>query len=515
MKVQLLTPLLQKSAWEDDINTKWPPLGLLYIASSLEAQGHQCNLIERRRIIHDRPRTEENLAEVDEVMMKEILAFRPDVIAVTSMTFHIMDAYRACERIKRDLPDCEIIIGGSHPTAMPERTLDECPAIDVVAKGEGEELMLQFCDGETPREEIQGLYLRNGGPGGVTFTGIRPTVDDVTAVPWPALHLVDRDFYFERSSQLFRGFYLRGTTMFTSRGCPFRCAFCQAPQIADSNEGKFVRSRDAADVVAEVNHLIDEYQVEGIYFSDDVFTVHRSRVEEVCNAFIESGISEKIVWCCNVRVDLVDQDLLDLMKRAGCVKMLFGIESGSDISLRRLNKGGQASAAKNVETIKKCEAAGIGCETGIILGLPDDTEEDILATMAMLKECRPSRINRGKLYPIPGTQFYTELFAEGRIDPDIPWDRIQDAYTRADFTFAAMTPRDFRKLEAKFDRELTLPTNYMFMVRSNWRHHPTVAIRQFLLMVGHCTTLRLPLSFQDWTRRFLERFRVKSRFVFE
>ena len=515
-KVLLLTPLLQHNAWEDDINTKWPPLGLLYIASSLEKAGHQCKLVERRRIIKEHPRSPANLKTTDDQMMAEIKAFAPDVIAVSAMTFHIMDAYRACKRIKEELPQVEIVIGGSHPTAVPERTLKECPAIDYVVKGEGEEVMLEFCDGTTPREKIEGLYFRReGAPDGIHFTGIREVVDNITSLPWPALHLVDREFYFAPSSQLFRGYYLRGTTMFTSRGCPFKCAFCQSPQISVSNSGKFVRSRDAQEVVAEVKHLIATYGVEGIYFSDDVFTVHRARVEELCKAFIESGINQKIVWCCNVRVDLVDDKLLSLMKTAGCVKMLFGIESGSDDSLVRLNKGGQANARRNIETIKKVQAHGIGCETGIILGLPDDTEEDILATMRMLEECKPARVNRGKLYPIPGTQYYNELLAKGKVDPNIPWDQIYTHYTRSDFTFAAMPAHKFRKLAAKFDRRVTMPTNYKFMIKSNWKRHPNVAIRQFFLMIAHVTVLYFPIGFQDWLRATVEKFRFKSKYVFE
>src|SRR5262245_42983473 len=110
-KVLLLTPLLQHNAWEDDINTKWPPLGLLYIASSLEKAGHECKLVERRRIIKTHPRTPANLKTTDDQMMAEIKAFGPEVIAVSAMTFHIMDAYRACKRIKEELPGVEIVIG--------------------------------------------------------------------------------------------------------------------------------------------------------------------------------------------------------------------------------------------------------------------------------------------------------------------------------------------------------------------------------------------------------------------
>ena len=512
MRVMFINPLLQKSAWEDDINTKWPPLGVGYIAAYLEREGHAVGILERRRIIKEKPRTETFMEELDQETLRRVEEFKPDMIGFTGTTFHITDAYRTAELVSRISPRPSIIFGGSHVTAVPERTLEECKAADLVAVGEGEELMAELCAG-TPAEQINGLFYRSDGT--IKNTGVRPVVADIDSLPYPALHLMDTEFYFRPSSQLFRGYYLSGTTMFTARGCPYRCAFCQSHQLSQSNTGRFIRLRKAENVGDEILHVEKTYKAEGFYFTDDLFTVNAKRVLEICNLMIERGMHKRIKWCCNIRVDVMDEALLHKMKEAGCVKLLFGIESGSDRMLKILKKGGKVSAALNLASLKVAKKVGISSETGIILGIPGEREEDFLLTAKLLKKARPDRINRGKLYPIPGTHFYDQLVQEGKLDPTIPWEEIQDRYVLSSRTFADIPEERFKKLLVKLDRGVTLPINYMFMVRNNWRSYPKVAIRQFLLLIAHCTVLYLPVPLQRTIRKLASKLRLKSKYVFE
>lgn len=510
MKILLINPLSQPSYWENDIAAKWPPLGLCYLAAVLEKEGHQVKILERRLLSGVRKRTPKHLAWVDEQTLRELAKFKPELVGITATTPLIMDAYAVASAIKSFDPAIKIIIGGPHPTAEPELCLQECPAIDVVCKGEGELTILDLVNGK-PWEEIEGIFYRQGNE--IKATPARQVWQNLDELPYPAYHLLDKDFYFKPTSVLIRGFHLVGTTILAARGCPFTCKFCQSSQIVRSNKGRFLRFHSPEYVIGNIKYLVKNFGVEGILFAEDIFSVDRENMIKICRLLIKEGLNKKIKFAINLRVDTVDQDLLNLFRQAGCVRAIYGHESGSDRVLGLMNK--RTSRAQNIASVKMTKAAGITCESSILVGLPGEKKEDFLQTISFLQEAKPDRVIRSKFFPIPGSAFYDELLRQEKISKPKDWNKLSDRYTLNDFTFAQMTPLEFRRLYVKLDRSATLPINYYFAIKTNLRRHPLVALRNLLLMIIHRTILYLPLGMQDLVKKTAFKLRIKSKFVFK
>jgi len=266
-------------------------------------------------------------------------------------------------------------------------------------------------------------------------------------------------------------------------------------------------------VIGKIKYLIDKFNVEGILFAEDIFSIDRANMVKICQLLIKEGLNKKIKFAVNLRVDTIDKELLDLFREAGCVRAIYGHESGSDRVLKIMGK--RTTRAQNVASVKMTKAAGITCESSILVGVPAERKEDFLQTISFLKEAKPNRVIRSKFYPIPGTVFYKELLEQRRIEKPQNWNELSDKYTLSDFTFDEMTPREFRKLYAKMDREATLPINYLFAIKTNWQKYPLIALRNFLLRIIHCSILYLPLAFQDFIKKISFSLRIKSKFVFK
>ncbi len=509
MRVCLINPLIQNSMWENDLAAKWPPLGIAYIAAVLERAGHEVKIVERRWLIGGRKRTRENVQALDDATRSLLSQFKPQIVGITATTPQISDAYRTARVAKLADSSTQVVVGGCHATVEPERTLEQCPHIDIVVRGEGEEAMTELAAG-VPPAVVQGLTLRDGI--GFVHNPPRSFVKDLDCLPYPARHLLDRRTYFTPTATTLRGFFLNATNVFTTRGCPYSCSFCARDCLAASNSGAYVRFQSPEYVTGEIEYLISDYGVNGILFAEDIFALRKARVEDLCAKMLSSGISEKIRWGTNLRVDFADPALLKLMQRAGCVRIIYGCESGSQRILKLLGK--KVTVEQNEAAVRLTKEAGISCEVNMMLGLPTETDEDILATIGFLKKCQPDRINKGKLYPIPGTQLYKEFLENGTIREPENWDELWDKYVAADFTFADMTPRRFNELFAKFEREVSLPINYKFHISTNLWKHPLYALQQSFLMAGHLAVMHtFSTKAQRRARKAAELFRMKSRLV--
>jgi radical SAM superfamily enzyme YgiQ (UPF0313 family) len=489
--------------------SKWPPLGLGYIAAVLEKEGHTVKILERKRIIGKARPSASVLADVDCKTRDAVEAFEPDLVGITATTPLMMDGYRSADLVKEVNQSVPVIAGGPHPTAEPELTLEQCKSIDIVVRGEGEETVLDLAK-SAPWENTAGITFRSNGT--IVSTPERMGIEDLDALPFPARHLYDKEYYFSPTTNLIRGLELRGTTVFTTRGCPFTCTFCQSPQLLASRGGK-VRFHSPEYVVREILHLVENYNIQGLLFAEDIFNLSRKRVIELCERLMEVGLHREIVWAVDLRTDNVDRELFLLMKDAGCIRIIYGNESGAQTTLDRLTK--KTTSEENYNAVALCHQTGITVESNIIVGHVDETEGEFLETLTFLRRTKPHRINRGKLCPLPGTAIYHELLHRKVIEKPRDWNELYDRYVLSDWTFASMTRLRLRQLVAKMDRTATLPANYMFAYRTNVKLNMKLALRQTLLMVVHCFVLYLPIPVQDWMRRKAERFRVKSRFVFE
>lgn len=295
----------------------------------------------------------------------------PDVIGLSAVSTQVASARELSDRARRLLPGAVQVLGGVHGTVDPENALARLPEIEVLVRGEGEEafvaLLAALRAGRAPVHAtwavIPGLSWR--GPGGViassAASGTPPAID---AIPLPLREgLLWPD---EVQPSLWQG-------MLASRGCPYRCTYCAAPVLS----GRRVRPRSPQAVVAEMTVLKERFGLGFVFFHDSVFTLHRARSVTLAEAMIASGLG--MTYACQTRVDRLDQALVDLLRQAGCVHVMLGIESGHPESLRRMRK--EVSLEQIRDAVAMLKGAGIRSTGFFMIGFPWEGEEHVQATV--------------------------------------------------------------------------------------------------------------------------------------
>lgn len=365
----------------DDLISKAPPLGLAYLAAVLEK-----NSFRDIRII-DMKAEEIGFKEI----RKEILKFGPKILGITSATGQISSTVKIIKIAKEINPATLCVIGGPHPSALPEKTLKETNA-DVCVFGEGEMVFPELAKAVIKGKEfnaIKGIIFKKRGL--VKKNPPRPLIQDISSLPFPARHLLLTPEEYTRDSKT--ALTKIETVMMTSRGCPYRCAFCDKSVF-----GRTVRVREAKDVVDEIELLVKKYHVQSLRFFDDLFTVIPERVKEICDEIKKRHL--KIQWICEARVDSVNPEMLAFMKEAGCREIHYGIESGNqkildlqqkDITLEQVRKA-----------IQWTNEAGIESRGYFIIGLPGDTKETILETIKFGKSLNLTDAGIFFYSPYPG-----------------------------------------------------------------------------------------------------------------
>ena len=250
-------------------------------------------------------------------------------------------------------------------------------------------------------KEIGGLVFRDNGE--VVNTGPRALVSDLDTLPFPARHLTSYEKY---SSLLARR--TPTTTMFTSRGCPFRCAFCDRPHL-----GKRFRARSPRNVVDEMEACTRLGIYEFLVY-DDTFTVDRSRVLDICEEIQDRKLD--VGWDIRARVDTVDLEMLKALRAAGCERIHYGVEAGTEKILKVLNK--RITIEQVRDSFRWTKQMGIDVLAYFMIGSPTETREDILQTVAVAKSLNPDYVHITILTPFPGTQIYFDGLAQGVFKED-------------------------------------------------------------------------------------------------
>jgi anaerobic magnesium-protoporphyrin IX monomethyl ester cyclase len=361
------------------------PLGLGYIAAFLRQQGHQVRLL---------------LSLTPEILQHQLQSFQPELVGISCMTPTFPQAVAICREVK-NRSKAATVLGGPHVTALREEILQVQPEIDYVVLGEGELTIAELCRmlEQSDREvsQIQSLVYRTA-DGTVKANPRRDLIKDVDSLPFPARDLVDM-------SRLGTHKYIDvgrvSATMISSRGCPFKCAFCSS----HITMGKIYRFRSAQNVLAEIDELASRYQVNHIAFEDDTFTLNRDRVETICRGLIQRNYD--LTWYCLSRVESMDLELARLMRRAGCRLVSFGIESGNQDILQKIHKKISLPAAR--QAIDACYRAGLRSQCTFILGFPFDTAKTMADTLHFAQELSPTIAIFFALVPYPGTEMYQYL----------------------------------------------------------------------------------------------------------
>jgi radical SAM superfamily enzyme YgiQ (UPF0313 family) len=370
-----------------------PPLGLLYIAGYLEKfTKHDVAVIDSQveRLSYDS-------------LGSRIAEAKPDVVGITAMTLTLLDVIKTANLVKTIDKNIKVVLGGPHVHLFPEETL-RLGNIDYLVLGEGEIVFKELLDHIEDKYElskITGLVFKDNG--NIVNTGIHQMIKNLDEIPFPARHLVPFKKY---TSLLSKGNII--TTIFTSRGCPYKCAFCDRPHL-----GKKFRARSAKNVVDEVEECT-RMGINEFLFYDDTFAVNKERVLNICDEIIRRKLA--ISWDIRTRVDTVNEELLRHLKKAGCQGIHYGIEAGTEKILNVLQKGITIEQAKKIFNLTR--KYNISILAYFMIGNPGETREDIMETFKVMKMLKPDYVHLTILTPFPGTKIYADGLSKEIIKKD-------------------------------------------------------------------------------------------------
>ncbi|MFB0526580.1 MAG: radical SAM protein [bacterium] len=368
-----------------------PPLGLCALAAFMKVHGYKAKIIDmaaERRSIGD--------------IIQEISQYSPDVIGISATSPVFQMAKLTASKIKEKF-DIPVAIGGVHVTVVPEEVMQEGKSFDYGIIGEGEITLLELVETLARGDSVngvKGLIYRDGE--NVLRTEPRPYIQDLDSLPIPDRTLLNLDRYTFSIPKKGVG---KITIMMTNRGCPFQCVFCSARTMW----GTRVRWRSVEKVLEEIEHIVNELHIRYINFADDTLTLKRDRMIEICNVILERNV--QFDWEGMTRANTVDEELLKLMKKAGLVRLSFGIESGDSEILKKIKKGVTLEEVKRAYKI--AHKLGIETRGSVMLGHPYETKRTAMKTLWFirnLKECMQVYINITT--PFPGTELY-EMVLKG------------------------------------------------------------------------------------------------------
>ncbi len=376
--------------YPDEKKMKTEPLGIGYLVAYLI----QKNVV-----------TEDDIRIVDTV--EQAIEFKPDIIAVSSVTQVADDAQAFARECKKYL-NCYIFLGGYHISCLPEMLPHKC---DIGVLGEGEETIIELINliqsdkfNTDNLAKVKGIcYSENGG---ITITDSRPLMTDIDSLPFPYRYKV----------------YPMGMSIFTSRGCPYKCIFCASTKFW---KGKF-RLRSADSVVSEICEIVERFQPERIRIMDDLWMSDKKRFREIVNRLVELKIPERVQFTGFCRSNIVFEEDILLLKKMNFKIVRFGAETGSETLLKRL-KGDNISITDHQRVIDLCKKNEIASSGSFMFGIPGETMDDIDATVEFLRKNKGAFHIAGfyLLNPIPGTDIWDDMKRTGLICSDFGFENFQ------------------------------------------------------------------------------------------
>jgi len=441
LKVTLVEPQKYVSATNHVSTVAMPPLGLAYVAASLEQAGHRVTIVDAFGMALERytPFGPVYLRGVSNAEAVAAIPADTDVIGVSCMFSCQWPATRLLiAEIKRRFPTIPIVMGGEHANGLPEFSLSQAP-LDVVVRGEGEETAVHLMDyfaGNARLEDIPGIvFLRDGQP---VSTGPRKRIRDIDTIPTPAWHLVDVERYM-RYNQPHGAAQGRFVPMLATRGCPFECAFCTSPGMWTQ---RWI-ARDPKLVVDEIESYMQRYDATDFQFEDLTAVVRRAWIVDFCQEILTREL--RITWQLpsGTRSEAIDAEVARLMKKAGCHEFCYAPESGCPETLRIIKK--KVSLDKLNQSARDAISAGIVVGCYFIIGFPSERLGNILRTYKAIARCAVlgfSTVNVNTFSPQPHTELYYQLVKQGKIT-------LNDEYFFSLFTF-----QDHGRLQTSYNEHL-------------------------------------------------------------
>jgi radical SAM superfamily enzyme YgiQ (UPF0313 family) len=397
---------------------KWPPIKLMYLA------GASRQVAATLFIDADA----ENISEKN--FLSRVGRFKPDFLVLEPTPPSLKNELRIIRKIKSFVPGVKVIFTGSFANAEPGQLLDNFPEIDFIIVGESEITLMEFLS-KGSVEKIKGMWYRKKNK--PKFTGTRPFLEDLDQLPFPAHDVIPLKKY---SSPLIKKWPF--TVMETSRGCPFKCTYCNSAPIT----GKKIRFRSPKSIIEEMKTL-KKLGVKEIKFNDETFAVDKKRISELFRLMKLNKL--KFSWKCNSRVDVVNEETLRMMKKNGCHTIFFGIESGNQEILNYYRKGLKKTTA--LKTLRTCRKLGITTVAHFIFGAPMESKKTVKESVDFAIKLDADYVAFNLLTPFPGTELYKDLQKRGMIHAKE--SSLFDQSKKAGLKTYNMTPRQLEQAMKK------------------------------------------------------------------
>jgi len=399
------------------------PLGLLSIATYLTQHGHNVQIYDR-------------VIEGGNIK-KHLISFSPDIVGISAIGIKSFpDAIKVSKAVKKKrIP---VVWGGQISSLLPEIVL-KTGVVDYVVMGEGEITMLSLLDAitnKTPLSDVDGLAYFEAG---LIKTNRQRDFADLAQLPIIDWSFVNPKEYFIKDVSSKRTLHV-----YSSKGCPGHCTYCYSPEYSQC----VWRARPSEYFLSEIKYLINTYGVDGVFFADDVLSPNKTYLNSLCGKIIESGLD--FVWGCDMRIGTCDEEELRLMHDAGCKRIFFGIESGSEQRQIVIKK--RTDLNKALETVDFCKKIGIVTTTSFIIGFPDETEEELKETVNYIKKLNSDIKLAFFYYPIPNSEMFEELVKSGNFTvPDTYREWLKfPKLNRLGKNFSQVPDRDLKVVSAWF-----------------------------------------------------------------
>ena len=446
-RIMLISP--RYTLYKNDVRRCLPPIGLTYLAAFLENDGYEVAILDAANEGYYQVKEDGDFITYglsDQEIKKRLADFNPQVAGVSIIFSTQSDNGKdILELIKEVNPEIITLSGGSHPTYAANEMLD-CPFLDYIILGEGELALSQFLfalNNDKDVSEIKGLAFKK--QDAKIINNEKQYVEDINVLPFPALHLLNMEKYFEIN--LPQNPYPLGkrvAQIITSRGCSARCIFCTTTNFW----GNRYRPRTAENVVGELQELKERYNIDEIQFTDDNITLDKKRAL----AIFEAIKKFQLKWCVpqGIAVWALDDELLEKARETGCYQLTFAIESGNQDVLSKIIKK-PLVLSKVKPLVKKAKKLGIKVHAFCICGLPGETKEQMQETYDFALDCGFDSASFFAATPLIGSELLSICQAKGYLRENITCN--EQLYKIGNITTPQFTAQEVQDLVAKFNRD--------------------------------------------------------------
>ncbi len=418
MKILLVNPPIPISWYNDEY---YLPSSLLYLASSVRESGNCVKILDMKAL---KPVNQDKAIEFyEKALLDTIDSFSPDIIGFGCLfSGNFPDVLRFSVLCKEKFENIPIVAGGIHFTIYANEILNNCPSIDWIILGEGEESIVQLINTiknkQNAFDKIDGFAYRDNGK--VKVSNKRNYYRDINDVPFPAYELIDLEDYFVDTTSWHNPKKLPINTsipLISSRSCPYQCTFCSMYMVMGSDW----RARSASNLVDEIEFLYNKYKHRHFSFMDDNFTLSKKRIIEICDLIKKRKLNIQFETPNGLSLRTLDKDVIDALVSAGLVRISLAIESGSDhirnnIMKKKLKR---EKIYEIVEIIRK--HTDLFVSVFFVIGMPEETQETLEETYNMIKYMNVDKVHLMNIIPFPSTEVFEQAKRDNiliGIDPD-------------------------------------------------------------------------------------------------